>query len=390
MSALRSWTTGVLALAVATLLGAGCGGGGSNQAPQNNEGACASAAGAGRSVSLGFEDVANPDTNWSEVERNLNAAGVNAIDVSAGRVEFTAFDWPAHPVAAAKPGRDYLGAAIQALKRDASGRERTLDITVDTLVPAWIKRDPSIAGVDASGQRSEYYASASALYDGTVGDRIVEYVGEIARRYNPNEISLTELMFDGGTFGEDDLRLFRRMTGRQDWPRTASRHIAKSDPSIGIWRSDVLAHLLSRARSEVRRVDSSNVCRTLLAVDAKVNWDDPGAGRPDVGDDYNILAKAADRIILWAYIGTDGKEPDDIGRLTRALHEDFPIRTSRFTVSIGLWGPNDSTVDVVPPATMADAVRAAETNGITSVNVTPMSLMTSAHWPALRNVWGSR
>jgi hypothetical protein len=109
-----------------------------------------------------------------------------------------------------------------------------------------------------------------------------------------------------------------------------------------------------------------------------------------VGDDYNILAEAADRIIVWAYIGTDDKGPNDICRLTRALDKDFPIETSRFTVSIGLWGPSDSTVHVVSPATMAAAVRAAETNAITSVNVTPMSLMTPPHWQALRNVWGSR
>jgi hypothetical protein len=407
VSALRYWSRGVSALAVATLLGAGYGG---NESPRtaHSDGRRAKAMSAGRapadtparpqrgyvgirhSVSLGLEDVANPRTDWSEVERNLNAAGVNTIYLSAGRVEFTAFDWPAHPDAAAEPGGDYLRAAVRALRRDGRGRERAIDIMVDTLVPAWIKRDPSIAGVDASRQRSEYYASASALYDGPVGDRIVEYVGEIARRYKPNEISLTELMLDGGTFGEKDLQLFRRMTGRRDWPRTASGTIDESDPSIGIWRSHVLAHLLSRVRAEVRQVERSSGHRTLIAIDAKANWDDPGAGRPDVGDDYNILAKGADRIILWAYIGTEGKGPNDIRRLTRALDRDFPIETSRFTVSIGLWGPNDSTVHVVSPDTMATAARAAETNGITSVNVTPMSLMTPAHWRALRNVWGSR
>jgi hypothetical protein len=382
VAALRS-TLGVLALAVATLLGAGCGSGESSCATRSDVESQPS-----HSVSIGFEDVANPDTDWSEVDRNLNAAGVNTIYLSAGRVEFTAFDWPAHPEAAAEPGRDYLRPAIQALTRDANGQIRTIDIVVDTLVPAWIMHDPWIAGVDASGKRSESYASASALYDGPVGDRIIEYVGEIARRYKPNEISLTELTFGGGTFGDDDLRLFRRMTGRRDWPRAASGHIDESDPSIGIWRSHVLAHLLSRARAEVRRVERSTGRRTLLAIDAKVNWDDPGAGRRDVGDDYNILAEAADRIILWAYIGADGKGPKDICRLTLALNKDFPIETSRFTVSVGLWGPNDSTVHVVSSHTMAAAVRAAETNGITSVNVTPMSLMTPAHWQALGKVWG--
>jgi hypothetical protein len=341
-------------------------------------------------VSLGFEDVVNANTDWHAVEQDLNAARVNTVDLSAGRVEFTAFDWPAHPDAAAQPGRDWLGDAIRAVEHDASGRARNVDITVDALVPAWIKRDPAIAGVDASGNRATDSASASALYDGPVGDRIVQYVGEIARRYQPSEISLTELMFDNQTFGEDDLQLFRRMMGRQDWPRTASGAIDESDPVIGTWRSRVLAHLLSRARAEVRQVERSTGRRTLLGTDVRVNWDDPGAGRPDSGQDYNILAQAADRITLWAYIGTDGKKPDDIRRLTGALAKDFPNDIGRFTVSIGLWGPGDSTVHVLAPATMATAVRAGQTNGITSVNVTPMSLMTAAHWQALRTVWGSR
>jgi hypothetical protein len=402
----RSWFRAVPVVAVATLLAAGCGG--STRTMQGIEGGRVSDESAGlapsdraprpggqyfgirHSVSLGLEDIANPDTDWRGVERNLDAAGVNMVQLSAGRVEFTAFDWPAHPEAAAEPGRDHLRVAIRALRRDAAGRERAIDITVDTLVPAWIKRDPSIAGVDASGKRAQEWPSASALYDGPVGDRIVEYVGEIARRYEPDQITLTELMFGDQTFGADDLRLYRRMTGRRDWPRTASGDIDESDPSIGTWRSRVLGQVLDRARAEVRRVERSSGHRILVAVDVRVNWGDPGAGRPDSGDDYNILAKAADRLVLWAYIGTEGKGPKDIRRVTRALDEDFPIATSRFAVSIGLWGPNDSTVRVVSPARMAAAVRAGQTNAVAAVNVTPMSLMNPAHWRALRRVWGSR
>jgi hypothetical protein len=391
VSAVGSWNRGVTALAVAMLLGAGYGGGKLHGATQSKDGGRASGKSAGyvgmrHSVSLGLEDIANPDTDWREVVRNLNAAGANTIHLSAGRVEFTAFDWPAHRGAAAEPGRDHLRAAIRALRRDAAGRERAIDIMVDTLVPAWIKRDPSVAGVDPSGRRAAYRPSASALYDGPVGDRIVQYVGAIARRYKPDQITLSELMFDDETFGADDLRLFCRMTGRRDWPRTASGGIDESNPLIAIWRSHVLAHVLSRARMEVRGIGR----QILIGVDVLVNWDDPGAGRPDVGDDYNILAKAADRIVLWAYIGTEGKGPRDIRRLTRALHTRFPIATRRFTVSIGLWGRHDSTVRVVSPARMAAALRAAQTNAITSVNVTPMSLIKPAHWRALRKVWGSR
>ena len=36
---------------------------------------------------------------------------------------------------------------------------------------------------------------------------------------------------------------------------------------------------------------------------------------------------------------------------------------------------------------MADAVRAVQTNGGTSVNVTPYDLMSEAYWAALSDVW---
>jgi hypothetical protein len=74
---------------------------------------------------------------------------------------------------------------------------------------------------------------------------------------------------------------FRRTTGRRDWPRTTAGLIDESDPSIGIWGARVLAHLLSRARAEVRRVErGTSGHRTLLAIDAKVDWEHPGTGRP--------------------------------------------------------------------------------------------------------------
>ena len=153
------------------------------------------------------------------------------MDLDAGRVEFTAFDWIGHEDAAAKPGTDHLAVAADAVRASADGEQRQVNLVVDALVPQEIQSDPKIAGVDAQGRRSRYVASASELQDGPIGDRLVEYVAALGERYDPNQVSVTELMFDGHTFGADDLALFKKMTGASDWPRTKTGAIDISAPS---------------------------------------------------------------------------------------------------------------------------------------------------------------
>jgi hypothetical protein len=98
-------------------------------------------------LTLGFEDVIAPP------ELRANA---DVIGVTVGRVDWTAFPWLGHEDAwspwVVDTGRDYVGEAISA----AGSRRVTL--IVDVMVERWISRDPSIAGVDARGERSTEFA----------------------------------------------------------------------------------------------------------------------------------------------------------------------------------------------------------------------------------------
>jgi hypothetical protein len=337
-------------------------------------------------VSLGYEDIVNPDADWDQIRSYLDATDINVLQLSAGRVEWTPFDWPAHPEVAADSGTDHLQRAIDELRVAPDGSTRQIDLMIDTFIPAWIERDPSIAGREGDGGRSTYVPSATALYQGPVGDRIVEYAGELARRYQPDQITLTEFMFDDETFGDDDFELFKAMTGAEDWPRDDSGAVDTESPAIGAWRSRVLADLLGRVRAEVQRVQGDTGKTILAGTDVAVDWDNPERGRPERGGDYQILGGSVDRMMLWAYLGSEGHTPDDVRRLTAGLGS-FGLDMSQFAMSIGLWGVDDSTVDTVSPETLAEAVVAAESNGVRVVNVTPMSLMTPAHWQALAEVW---
>ena len=142
-----------------------------------------------------------------------------------------------------------------------------------------------------------------------------------------------------------------------------------------------MAQFLGRVRAEMRAVDPA----VRLGMDVSINWSTVGAGRPDIGHDYRVLAPSVDQLILWAYFGLEtGRDPRWVARTTDAVRKaNLPVPV---TVSVGLWaGPDESgTLDV---ESMAYGVLAGETHLVKSTNVTPYSRITDAHWAALNDVW---
>ena len=344
-------------------------------------------------VSLGFEDVA-ATTDWDAVRAGLEQVGATSVHLSAGRVEWTAFPWPGHEDAWSAPvadedGRDFLAEAL-----DAVG-DRGVVVTIDALVPRMIAEHPSLAGVTAAGERSELFASASALATGEVGEALVEMAGYLAETYDVEGVTFTELMFDDATFGDDDAALYREMTGEADWPRLPDGGIDTEAEEIGLWRSQVLADLLGRAREAVAGGDVE------VAVDVRADWDDPVHGRAESGHDLAVLAPSLDRIVVWNYPGLAGRTGRESELLTRGLVAGG-IDPATVTMSVGLWasGAEGGVVDddadlassqgsdaVLSPAQMAEAALWSGTHGVTSVAVTPRSLMTPEHWEALAAAW---
>lgn len=338
-------------------------------------------------VSVDFGTVVDPETDWAEVDERLDAAGANGVELSAGRVEFTAFDWPAHPEDAAEPGRDHIARAARVLQKTSDGSVRHFGLIADAYVPEWIKEDPSIAGVLADGTRSRYQASASQLTDGAVGRRLVEFVATLGERYQPASISVTEL-FLNASFGEDDLELFRRMTGEAAWPLAADGRPDGDAEVVTSWRSRVVADLLDRMRRALDEVEDG---RTIdLTMEVRVNWEDPAAGRPGSGHGYRTLLGSVDRLLLWAYLYRD-RRPEELERLTAGL-ADAGLDMERFALSVGLWADRPETEQSTPiaPDRFERAVREAQTNGVSYVNVTPLSLMTQEHWEVLERLWGPK
>lgn len=340
------------------------------------------------SVSVDFGIVTDPSTDWSAVNARLDQVRANTVDLAAGRVEFTAFDWPAYPDAAAESGTDHLATAAGQLNRQADGGLRQVNLIMDAYIPEWIKQDPSIAGVDARGVRATYTASAAQLDHGEVGDRLIAYAVALGERYDPAQVQVTELFLDRYTFGADDLELFRSMTGASDWPRTGDGEIDTEAAVIGTWRSEVLAGLMGRMRDALDQVRDGAGRDIGLVLDVRVDWDDPGASRPLSGHDYTILLQQRISLQLWVYIGRAQRRAAEVEDLTAGLR-DAGFDMSRFIVSAGLWR-GDITLDEpdrISAAELAVVAAGAGTNGITAVNVTPYSLMSDDLWTALSRVW---
>lgn len=322
-----------------------------------------------RSVNFGFEDVSNPNYDWAAVAKRLVNVNATAASICVGRIEWVCFDWEGHPdTQASINGADWVQKAIDALN------PMTINLTIDTLVPNMIHKNSDLAGVDPGGEKSDKFASVSAIRDGEVGDGIVDLAKTIAHRYNPNSISLTELMFDNYTFGDDDLDSYKRFSGESDWPRKDGQ-IDTRNTKLGEWRSEALEHLISRIKAEI----PSNVS---LDMDVRAPWDNPNSDRAMSGHDYDLLLTSADRISVWNYNGMNERTPE----YSEELAESFSRRYGqRYTMSTGLWAEDEA--NTIPADDMALSLRYSAKGGATAVSVTPASRLSEEHWKMLESAW---
>ena len=219
----------------------------------------------------------------------------------------------------------------------ATAAKRKITLTVDLLIPGWISTNPGLAGINFDGTRSTDFASVTALTTGPVGERLVEFVAEVTKRYRPDAVALTELMFDNNTYGGDDRDSYMLASGATDWPRLANGDIDVEHPSIASWRSGALASVVARAAAAAHSNGAT------LDMDVRAPWDDPAGDRPESGHDYTLLASAADRLVLWNYFGLNDKEPGYSAELARAMAKRAPAS------SPSRWGCGRRTAAFPPP-----------------------------------------
>ncbi|MFJ4027109.1 hypothetical protein ACIPWF_08565 [Paenarthrobacter sp. NPDC089989] len=332
-----------------------------------------------RMVNLGFEDVVNSDPqHLRKLAQRLDSVNATAVSLSVGRTDWTAFPWAARPGSSSgevsATGRDYVAEAIKAVGTSAGGAKRDIVLTIDVLLGRALRENVAVAGRDVSGRTSPSFAGVAALRNGEAGARLVALAAEVARKYRPTAVDLTELMFDDFTFGPDDLQDYKATTGQTDWPRLSSGAIDAADPHIRTWRSEAVADI---ARKVGAAVEPYGV---KAETDVRSPRNSPSGDRAESGHDYDLLLKQVDRLHVWQYVGINDERAPSTEELVRAMNRRAG---SRMSLSLGLWA-NDG---IISAETLAAALRDASRAGAQSVSVTPASLMADAHWDVLKEAW---
>lgn len=322
-------------------------------------------------IGVGYETVV--EREWDQLADRLDQVDADGVTIAVGRAEWVLFPWEDHERTWASGGEDLVADAIEAL---GEGREVTL--VIDALAPEMIDHGPELAGVDEHGVASESFAGAAAL-DGYVGDEIAELCGAVAERYSPDRIALTELMLVD-SFSEEDLALFVEQTGAEDWPRGDHGEIVV-DSSVAAWRSAVIAGVVERCAEAADFVP--------VDMDVRVNWEDPSGDRADSGHDHALLAGVAEYLTAWNYFPLGGRDASYSSELTSGLAEALGAGAmDRVTMSVGLWTDGDEAAGssqdgALSPDLMVEGLEYSLTNGVATVSVTPVSMMSAAHWDAL-------
>ncbi len=301
---------------------------------------------------------------------------INTVGIGAGRMEWTYFKWKDH----SQYWSNHQRGADQDLLLNATAafhkRGWPVIAIIDLYAPNSIRENPDKAAVGFDGSRSTEQICFMELVNGEYGEKILEMVHYLAREYPIEAVDLTELGYNTFCYCDRCLEAYRSYSGREYWPvNRNNKKISKDHPSIGQWRSQLMAAYLKRI------ADYVHLYGKKLYVDVPVSWKNFKNDAQESGLKYDLVLEAADKIVVWNYFYLEGKGPDISQKLAAYLTKNFS--QSQIIISIGLWG-NDTPLS---PDAMTKAAYYTLKNGINNLWLTPNHLMGPAHWRELKNLF---
>lgn len=327
-----------------------------------------------RAISLDLSDLARSPDYLDRLEQRMQDAGVNMVGLSAGRLDWTGFRWSGREerwsAGVRERERDLLADATQRF-----GRWAHVSAIVDVFAPRYLQARPSQRALDAAARPIPYQASTHALVNGPFGNELIAMIDYIARHYEVDSITLTELFYYQEGYGADDLALYREYSGRRDWPRTARGSINIDHPTISAWRSAMLAQFVERAAHVAHRHGKQ------LFVDVRIDREAPQNEGRRSGHDYALLLQHADRLVLWNYFGLNGTSPEYTRDIAQYVQR---YGANRIIISYGLWADRGA---VVSAADLQRAIDAGQEGNLPHAWITPVRLMNDDHWQAITSAW---
>ncbi|WDH78910.1 hypothetical protein PTQ19_00255 [Microbacterium esteraromaticum] len=333
-----------------------------------------------RAVNFGVEDLVDERPGHLEaLAERLDQVGANTVSISVGRLDWIEFPWAGNERNQSsdviKTGRDYVGEAVNVFRCAPDGTSRTVILGIDTLFGRDIQRGTVPAGQTVGGWSSDLFASLSAWKSDELSSRLIALAEELAVRYQPDAINITELFFDTTVYGPADLVDFRSVSGMNDWPRRDDGGVDAHHPAVTAWKTDALTGVLA----QLDQVLTPHGVE--LTADVRGPLDVHTPTRADIGQDYPRMLEHADRLNVWDFPGVN----QWIGVLDANDYASvlFGPAPERYSLEIGLWLGGGA----ISPDVLRKELAVASDFGIRSVSVTPASLMTDAHWNVLQQEW---
>lgn len=336
-----------------------------------------------RAINVGVEDLVDGRAgHLAELATRMDQVGANTVSISVGRLDWIEFPWAGQERNLAsdviETGRDYVGEAVNAFRCAGDGTQRTIVLGVDTLFGRDIERGDVPAGQSLSGWSSDLFASLSAWKSEELRGRLTAMVRELAVRYDPDAINITELFFDWYTYGKADLADFQKVSGLDDWPRQPDGSVDTHHPAVSSWRTDAVVAVFAQLDEVLTPlgVELTSDVRGPLEIETPT--------RADIGQGYPELLRYVDRLNVWDFPGVNQRlSVLDADELAPMLFTPAP---TSYSLEIGLWHDNGT----IAPDVLRRELSVANETGIRSVSVTPASLMTDELWAVLEEGWRAK
>ncbi len=327
-------------------------------------------------ISLGVSTHFDAWGDWREaISSVLGRSDIGlsrVVGVSAGRPEWTYFKWEGHEDAWSNHQKGAKEDLLFTAARAFNSAGFKVAAFVDIYGPNYIRDHPGTGAVGFDGRVNSEQPGFMEIVEGGYGRLILEMIDYICRNYQVDIIDMTEMPYYSYSYGSKDLKSYMMFSKRPDWPRTRDGRVNRDDPTIWEWRSSLMEGYIKKAAEIAHRRHKE------LYVDVPISWADFKRNGRDSGLDYKRVLRHADNIVVWNYFYLEGKPPSVSESVSRYLVKNLP--RDSFYVSLGLWGKNGP----MDPKTLSEGLRSTIMGGVKRIWVTPDSLMTEAHWNAVR------
>lgn len=325
-----------------------------------------------------FDAWADPSNAISSIFARNHADAVSRVAIGAGRYEWNFFAWKDHEDTWSNDQRVSRGDLFADAVRNVGKKGRRTIAIVDLYAPLYIEHHPDMAARDGDGVASREQVCFTDLVEGEYGMRLKEMVTYLARTYDIDGVSLTELAYQRFCYDDRCVRSFTEETGETGWPRRFfTGGIDRNSHKIGKWRSKLLARYLHQI------ADSVHAYGKKLYLDVPIDYKHLRQEGVTSGLYYPGLLKFTDALIVWDYFYLEERSPRSSEDVARFFVDRYG--PEKIILSIGLWGKERP----VSAGELSEAVSSSLLGGAQNLWITPNHMVTPAHWEQIVKSMGS-